>query len=65
MTGQGYPCGHQTRRRGCGGCDPGAVEFVRDDGGPWRRATADETTVPVVPDDVVEAACEEIGRAHV
>lgn len=31
------PCGHWPAIKGCGGCDPGAVEFVRDDGGPWRR----------------------------
>ena len=32
-----YPCGHPEREGGCGGCDPGAIEYVRDDGGPWRR----------------------------
>lgn len=25
---QPHPCGHEARTRGCGGCDPGAVEFV-------------------------------------
>ena len=31
------PCGHESMRRGCGGCDPGAVEFVLDDGeSSWR-----------------------------
>lgn len=38
-----YPCGHHTRTPGCGGCDPGAVEYVRDDGGPWRRTEPGET----------------------
>ena len=33
-----HPCGHGKRTKGCGGCDPGAIEFVKDDGGPWRRA---------------------------
>ena len=32
-------CGHDPRVRGCGGCDPGAVEFIRDDGGPWVRVS--------------------------
>lgn len=27
-----HPCGHAERQRGCGGCDPGAVEFVIEDG---------------------------------
>lgn len=31
------PCGHAGIERGCGGCDPGAIEFVKDDGGPWLR----------------------------
>jgi hypothetical protein len=31
-----YPCGHNTAQRGCGGCDPGAIEWVKDDDGPWR-----------------------------
>jgi hypothetical protein len=35
--GEAHPCGHIERQRGCGGCDPGAVEFVKDDDGPWRR----------------------------
>ena len=34
---EAHPCGHADRVRGCGGCDPGAIEFVRDDGGPWTR----------------------------
>lgn len=44
---EGYPCGHATTQRGCGGCDPGAVEWVRDDDGPWRRPDPDETTLAV------------------
>ena len=35
-------CGHHDRVQGCGGCDPGAVEWVRDDDGPWRRPTEEE-----------------------
>lgn len=32
------PCGHAATVKGCGGCDPGAVEYVKDDGDPtWRR----------------------------
>lgn len=27
-----HPCGHFAVERGCGGCDPGAVEFVITDG---------------------------------
>jgi len=38
----GHPCGHASAQRGCGGCDPGAVEYVRDDGGPWRKIEAME-----------------------
>ena len=35
-----YPCGHAYIIKGCGGCDGGAVEFVRDDGDPaWRPVT--------------------------
>lgn len=33
------PCGHIRLTDGCGGCDPDAIEFVRDDGGEWRKAT--------------------------
>lgn len=33
----GFDCGHLERTLGCGGCDPGAIEFVKDDDGPWRR----------------------------
>lgn len=29
-----YPCGHRHITRGCGGCDPGAIEFVIDDAAP-------------------------------
>lgn len=33
-----FDCGHASRVAGCGGCDPSAIEFVRDDGaGTWRR----------------------------
>lgn len=32
-----FYCGHTVRQPGCGGCDPGAIEFIRDDGGSWRR----------------------------
>lgn len=28
---EGYPCGHENRTHGCGGCDPGAIEFVFED----------------------------------
>lgn len=28
----GHPCGHVEVRQGCGGCDPGAVEYVIEDG---------------------------------
>lgn len=33
-----FPCGHETRTIGCGGCDPAAIEFVIDDatGRMWR-----------------------------
>lgn len=27
-----YPCGHDTPETGCGGCDPGAIEYVIEDG---------------------------------
>jgi len=37
-----HPCGHIAIQRDCGGCDPGAVEFVRDDGGEWRREASGE-----------------------
>ena len=26
-----YDCGHTERTKGCGGCDPGAIEYVYDD----------------------------------
>lgn len=31
-----HPCGHVAIERGCGGCDPGAIEYVIDNG--LRRA---------------------------
>lgn len=31
-----FPCGHEMRTRGCGGCDPGAIDFVIEEGGTWR-----------------------------
>lgn len=31
------PCGHGDIVRGCGGCDPGAIEFVVTDAGILRR----------------------------
>jgi hypothetical protein len=34
---------------GHGGCDPGAVEYVRDDGGPWRRAALDPASPATRP----------------
>lgn len=56
-----HPCGHERRTRGCGGCDPGAVEFVIDDAQPYvlrrvcpstshqqRGEEAPEATVPGV-----------------
>lgn len=37
---EGHPCGHEDRTPGCGGCDPGAIEYVKDDGDPtWRKVT--------------------------
>lgn len=37
-----HPCGHMERMKGCGGCDPGAIEYVRDDGSDrWVRVDAD------------------------
>lgn len=37
------PCGHSERTDGCGGCDPGAVEYVRDDGDHvWRKVEGGE-----------------------
>src|SRR6478735_7781545 len=33
---EGHPCGHSERTPGCGGCDPGAVEFVITDEGERR-----------------------------
>lgn len=35
------PCGHSRLTRGCGGCDPSAIEFVRDDGDAEWRSVAD------------------------
>lgn len=33
-----YLCGHYIRQRGCGGCDPGAIEYTREDGARhWTR----------------------------
>lgn len=32
VDGPTNPCGHKTRTAGCGGCDPGAVDLVIDDG---------------------------------
>lgn len=26
--GEVFACGHHTRVQGCGGCDPGAIDFV-------------------------------------
>lgn len=31
-----HPCGHREIERGCGGCDPGAIESVIEDGGAVR-----------------------------
>lgn len=45
MSTELFPCGHTTVTRGCGGCDPGAVSLVIEDGGVWRRPTPDETTL--------------------
>ena len=33
-----YPCGHAQMVSGCGGCDPGAIEFVLEDGSSVLRA---------------------------
>lgn len=34
-----HPCGHTRRVWGCGGCDPGAIEYVREDGDTeWQEA---------------------------
>jgi hypothetical protein len=33
-------------QRGCGGCDPGAVEWVLEDGGTWRKPFPHETSIP-------------------
>lgn len=32
-----YACGHETRVRNCGGCDPGAVDFVILEDGTRRQ----------------------------
>lgn len=32
-----HPCGHADRHAGCGGCDPAAIGFVREDGGEWKK----------------------------
>ena len=41
---EGYPCGHAERVKGCGGCDPGAVEYIRDDTDRvWRKTTKEDT----------------------
>lgn len=45
MSTELFPCGHTAVIRGCGGCDPGAVSLVREDGGSWRRPTPSETTL--------------------
>lgn len=35
-----HPCGHLEVRPGCGGCDPGAIEWVIEDGSVvWRRVS--------------------------
>ena len=40
-----HPCGHTQVRAGCGGCDPGAVEFVLDNGATaWRKTTSADFT---------------------
>lgn len=49
-----YPCGHTDRTAGCGGCDPGAIEFVRDDGGEWRPVTAEDLDVTIFDRDLGE-----------
>lgn len=46
-----HPCGHPETVRGCGGCDPGAVEFVVDDARPGvlRAPRPDDFAGPVRP----------------
>lgn len=43
-----HPCGHPEATKGCGGCDPGAVEFVITDDGQRRPfdAARDMSTSP-------------------
>ena len=37
-----HPCGHVDTVRGCGGCDRGAIEYVRDDhDGVWRSVESE------------------------
>lgn len=38
VDGPTNPCGHKTRTPGCGGCDPGAVDMVIEDGSRTARA---------------------------
>lgn len=44
-----YDCGHATRRPGCGGCDPGAIETVVLDDGTQRPYDPARDTQPPDP----------------
>jgi hypothetical protein len=41
-----YPCGHLVRTKGCGGCDPGAVEFEIPDGADLSRGVEPYRVAP-------------------
>lgn len=49
------PCGHETRTPGCGGCDPGAVKSVIEDGGAVRPFDPHRDVSPDTSDIRVQA----------
>ena len=65
MTASGHdfeepnPCGHADMVRGCGGCDPGAIEFVIHDDGTVHKPEPHETSIHAQDDACHECPASE------
>lgn len=67
-------CGHHSTTTGCGGCDPGATEYIMQDGPPGappllRHAREHETTIRPAPSErghpmTTQPTCEMCGTAR-
>lgn len=60
-----HPCGHVAVTKGCGGCDPGAIEFVINDGSRTPRPPVPSDFMPRLPGSWVDREALDQAAAEV